>query len=466
MRTIEIKQSLEAIDLFKHVPDEQIGWLAENIEARIFEPGDMLFKSGQPALHMYIIHDGLFNIYAERNGKRQNFAEIGTHDITGVLPYSRMKVAGGNSEAIRRSVVFALDRNKFHYMICHQYELTEMLVHQMTDRIRNFTTLQQQNEKLASLGKLSAGLAHELNNPASAVVRSSEALKKHLKSSPEKFKFILDIKVNKKQVDVVNEVLFSKLNATEEKHLSLVEKTALEDELADWMDDKDMQDSMEWAEVFAEFNFCVENFESINQVVPDESLSAMFGWMVSNLVTEKMVSEISDASKRISDLVGSVKNYTHMNQSQDKQPTDLHLGLRSTIIMLGHKLRKNKVQVDEKFIEIPLIQAFPGEVNQVFTNLIDNAIDAMEETGGELTVSSAQKGDFVEISISDTGSGISPETMDKIFDPFFSTKDIGKGTGMGLDLVLKIMKQRHNGDIKVKSEPGNTTFTLCFPING
>lgn len=466
MTLTEIKRSLESIDIFEGVPDNQMQWLAENIAVKIFKPGDLLFKAGEPATHMYVIHDGHFNIYVDRNGKRQAFAETGKKDITGVLPYSRMKIAAGNGEATVTSTVFALDRNKFHDMICNQYELTEVLVHRMTDRIRSFTTLQQQNEKLASLGKLSAGLAHELNNPASAVVRSSEALKKHLKSTPEKFKLIMDIKVDSKQVDVVNEVLFSRLRATENMRLSLMERTALEDELTDWMDDKDMEDSMEWAEVFAEFNFCVQDFERVNKEVPDESLRAVFGWMVSNLVTEKMVGEIADASKRISDLVGSVKNYTHMDRSQDKQPTDFHLGLRSTVTMLGHKLRQNKVQVDEQFGQIPHIQAFPGEVNQVFTNLIDNAIDAMEANGGTLTINTERTGDFVEIRISDTGSGISPEIMDKMFDPFFSTKEIGKGTGMGLDLVLKIMEQRHNGTIKVKSEPGNTTFTMCFPING
>ncbi len=466
MTITEIKQSLQSMVGFEGVPDNQMQWLAENMELKIFEQGDLLFKTREPATHMYVIHDGLFTIFMERNGKRQTLTEIGTKDITGVLPYSRMKVATGSGEASKKSIVFALDRNKFPDMICNHHELTEVLVHRMTDRIRSFTTVQQQNEKLTSLGKLSAGLAHELNNPASAVVRSSEALKKHLKSTTEKFKLIMAIKVNSEQVDVVNEVLFSRLQATEKTHLSLMEKTALEDELSNWMDDKDMEDSMEWAEVFADFNFCVQDFEKVNQEVPDESLSAVFGWMVNNLVTEKMVAEIADASKRISDLVGSVKNYTHMDRSQDKQPTDLHLGLRSTITMLGHKLRQNKVQVDEQFREIPNIQAFPGEVNQVFTNLIDNAIDAMEANGGTLAINTERMGDFVEVRISDTGSGISPETMDKIFDPFFSTKEIGKGTGMGLDLVHKIMKQRHNGDIKVKSEPGNTTFTMCFPING
>jgi len=228
------------------------------------------------------------------------------------------------------------------------------------------------------------------------------------------------------------------------------------------MDDKDMDDSMEWAEIFAEFNFSVQDFERVNQEVPDESLSAVFGWLVGNLVTEKMVVEIADASKRISDLVGSVKNYTHMDRSQDKQPTDLHLGLRSTVTMLGHKLRQNKVQVDEQFGQIPHIQAFPGEVNQVFTNLIDNAIDAMEANGGTLTITTERIDDFVEIRISDTGSGISPEIMDKMFDPFFSTKK--QGTGLGLSMVKGAIAA-HGGLIHAESNPGQGTKVItCLPL--
>jgi signal transduction histidine kinase len=154
-----------------------------------------------------------------------------------------------------------------------------------------------------------------------------------------------------------------------------------------------------------------------------------------------------------------------MDRSNDKQPTDMHAGIRSTLTMLGHKARANKVQIQEDFAaDIPLVPAFPGEVNQVFTNIIDNALDAMENQGGNLRISTREDGPFVKIDITDNGSGIPADILQKIFDPFFTTKDIGKGTGLGLDVVRQIMVQRHRGDVKVSSIPGKTTFSLCFPI--
>lgn len=464
MNKLEICNALWENEVLNSIPEPQMEWLVDNSNVIELSAGEYLFQPQQPALHLYIVLNGAFRIYFERNGQVQEVAELLPKELTGVLPYSRMKAASAFGQAKENAQVLALHRDLFPDMICNHHELTEVLVHQMTDRIRNFTTLQQQNEKLASLGKLSAGLAHELNNPSAAVVRSSEALLKHLQATPEKFKAVMQINVTPEQVDTVGAVLFDRMRNFSNTRLSLMEKTALEDELVDWMDDKGMENSLEWAEVFAEYNFQVEDFEKVSAVVPDTSLQAVFGWMTSNLIAEKMVLEIADASKRISDLVSSVKNYTHMDRAQDKQPTILHEGLRSTITMLGHKLRHNKVTLVEDFGDIPLVKAFPGEVNQVFTNIIDNALDAMEEGGGKLTITTKRKTDFVEVIIADTGAGIPAEVVKKIFDPFFTTKPIGKGTGMGLDLVLKIMKQRHRGDVKVTSEPGNTAFTLCFPI--
>jgi len=464
MTKLEICNALWENEVLNSIPEPQMEWLVDNSNVIELKAGEYLFQPQQPALHLYIVLSGAFRIYFERNGQIQEVAELLPKELTGVLPYSRMKAASAFGQAKENAQVLALHRDLFPDMICNHHGLTEVLVHQMTDRIRNFTTLQQQNEKLASLGKLSAGLAHELNNPSAAVVRSSEALLKHLQATPEKFKAVMQINVTPEQVDTVGAVLFDRMRNFSNTRLSLMEKTALEDELVDWIDDKGMENSLEWAEVFAEYNFQVEDFEKVSAVVPDTSLQAVFGWMTSNLIAEKMVLEIADASKRISDLVSSVKNYTHMDRAQDKQPTNLHEGLRSTITMLGHKLRHNKVTLVEDFGDIPMVKAFPGEVNQVFTNIIDNALDAMEEGGGKLTIATKRKAEFVEVIIADTGAGIPPEVVKKIFDPFFTTKAIGKGTGMGLDLVLKIMKQRHRGDVKVSSEPGNTAFTLCFPI--
>jgi len=461
----DIKDSLHNIEALAGLDSKDISWIAANSELLSFEKGETLFKPKEPTDNLYIVLQGSFNIFFEQEGRRNSVSDLKANDITGVLPYSRMKESRATAEALETAKVLALHRRKFNEMICEHHQLTSAFVHIMTDRTRNFTTIQQQNEKLASLGKLSAGLAHELNNPSAAVVRSSEALKQHLQNTPEKFKRVMEIDITPEEVDIVNKVLFDRIEKAGSTKLTLMERTALEDDLADWMDDKNIEESMEWAEVLAEYGFLDEDFDRINEVVKDENLRAVLGWITSNLITDKMVDEIADASHRISDLVGSIKSYTHMDQAQDKQDTDLHSGLQSTVTMLGHKLRANKVSVQEDFADIPFVQGYPGEINQVFTNIIDNALDAMAESGGLLTLKTERNENFVLVKISDTGSGIPDDVVQKIFDPFFTTKPMGQGTGMGLDLVMKIMKVHHRGDIKVDSRPGATTFTLCFPIN-
>ncbi len=455
----------EKTDL-KDLPEADLQWLLDNSELLVLSAGEYIFAPAMPADWFVLILKGQFRIYFERNGQRQEVNDIGPGDITGLLPYSRLKVSNGYAEAKEAAIVLRLHRDHFQDMICNHHALTEALVHFMTNRVRAFTAFTSQNEKLASLGKLSAGLAHELNNPAAAVVRSSNALKNHLQAIPEKFKQIMHIKVGDAEVDVVNNVIFRRIENLGKASKTLMQRTALEDELADWMDERGFEHAFEWAETLADFDFVVDDLTEVNGVVPDQNLAPVIGWIVSNLITEKMVNEIGDASKRISDLVGSVKHYTHMDQSNDKQPTDMHAGIRSTLTMLGHKARANKVAIDEQFSSsLPLVPAFPGEVNQVFTNIIDNALDAMEGIGGTIRIHTRQDGPFVKIDITDSGTGIPPEVLQKVFDPFFTTKDIGKGTGLGLDVVRQIMVQRHRGDVKVQSKPGETTFFLCFPLN-
>ena len=352
-------------------------------------------------------------------------------------------------------------------MIQECHELTERLVHTMTNRVRDYITSQQQSEKLMALGKISAGLAHELNNPASAVVRSSMELKKNLSTVTDKFKKVMSVSLSVDQVTALDHILFSKVSQGMNKHISLLEKTELEDEILDWIEEKGIEDADDIVENLVDFNFREEDLDNIFEKIPTQNdLAPVLAWLNNVLNTEKLVGEIEEAAKRISNLVSSVKSYSHMDKSADKQYVDIHEGIRNTIMIFKHKFKENHVNFVENFQEdLPKVKVWVGELNQVWTNLIDNALDAMAEEGGNLEIKTFQDESFVRIYLSDTGKGIPQEIISKIFDPFFTTKDIGKGTGLGLDAVLRII-QKHNADIKVESKPGNTVFKLCFPIDG
>ncbi|HEV2352846.1 MAG TPA: sensor histidine kinase, partial [Puia sp.] len=352
-------------------------------------------------------------------------------------------------------------------MISDHFELTQALVHVMTNRVRNFTSLQQQNEKMMALGKLSAGLTHELNNPAAAIVRSSSTLMEHLKLQPADFKQIIAIRMDEKEVDAVQSKLWEVLDRPARPALTLRERTALEDQITAWLEEHQVRQAAEIAENFLEDGFTCDDLRDFKAHIPVSYLSPVLNWINSNLVTRKMVMDINEASKRISDLVQSVKNFTHMDQGKGKELTDIRDGIRNTLAMLNYRFKKGNVQLREEYDEgLPRICAMVGELNQVWTNLIDNALDAMEPAGrGRLTVRTQKEGGWAMTSITDDGPGIPAEIQPRIFDPFFTTKEIGKGTGLGLDVVCRIVRQ-HRGSIRVQSRPGETIFVVCFPIDG
>ena len=385
-----------------------------------------------------------------------------TNSLAGVLPFSRMKESRGFWQALEPTTLLTLHRDKFRPMIESQYELTKALVHYMTTRVRETTQQIQQNDKIMSLGRLSAGLAHELNNPVAAVVRSADTLREHLHATPERFKNVMAIQLSDQQADVVNDVMFKRLENKPTAQLSLLERSDQEDALTDWLDDQGVDNALDLTQSLTDFGFTVEDMELVLEHTGQANLETVLGWLVNNLVTEKLVVEIGDASKRISTLIGSIKSYTHMDRGTGREAVQLREGLESTLTLLKHKLKEKHIQVEINVPDaLPVVQAWPGELNQVWTNLIDNAVDAMGD-GGKLTISSERDREFLLTHITDTGSGIPTDVVRKIFDPFFTTKSIGKGTGLGLDIVQGIIRH-HNGSIKVRSEPGQTTFSVCLP---
>ena len=463
-KTPNLVEEISNFEPFKGIDQKVLEWLVEKSTYNLYEEGDMLIYSGMLVEHMQIIIDGQYRFFLTRNNETKMLGIGNGGEVTGILPFSRMKTTSGNSVCLEPTRVLKLHKRHFVEMVNVSYELTQNLVATMTDRVRNFTHIQYQNEKLMSLGKLSAGLAHELNNPASAMVRSADELYKKIHATPEKFKNIIAMRITEEQTDGINDVLFAKAaNWKDLEELPMMEREERLDEILDWLDDKEVEESDDLAETFVDFDLDIDDLEKIEDILDGQHLDGVLGWMESTLNLEKLVDEIRESADRIADLIGSIKSYSHMDKGVDFEATDVHKGIMSTMVMLKHKFKKKNIQVvKEKDPNLPTINAFPSELNQIWTNIIDNALDAMEH-GGTLTIRSKTLAHGIEIQIEDNGSGIPEEVLNKIYDPFFTTKAMGEGTGLGLDIVRKIINH-HKGDIRVESQPGKTVFTLTFPF--
>ncbi|MCB0642555.1 MAG: cyclic nucleotide-binding domain-containing protein [Phaeodactylibacter sp.] len=461
-KTSALIQQLKTFEPFENVPEDALDWLLEKSICTIFEPGDFIFKPNQPADHMLIILEGEYAVQFPRDGELQEIGKYGGGHITGVLPFSRMKESKAFGRVLKTVHAMGLHRDYFAEMVNVSYLMTQNLVGLMSNRIRDLTGQQYQNEKLLSLGKLSAGLAHELNNPASAMVRSAKDLRGKLKTSPEKFKSVMALSVTSEQIDQVIAALFEKIKEGPEDDRSTLEKSQMEDEMLDWLEDQGIEDAEDIAETFSEYNLGEEDLEDFKAIVGSENLSPILRWIENTLSLECLVEEISEASDRIARLIRSIKTYSHMDRGTAMEPTNIHDGIISTLIMLKYKIKQKQIQLVKSFDhELPLFPAYVGDLNQVWTNLIDNALYAMEP-GGTLNIRTYRDRHFICVEITDSGKGIPQDVITRIFDPFFTTKKIGEGTGMGLDIVKKIIT-RHRGDIKVTSEPGQTTFMVCLP---
>jgi signal transduction histidine kinase len=345
----DLFQILKSVPEFASVPGEQIQWLVDHGTILTYADGEKVFSHGDVIDGFQVVLEGGVTLYINQPNGRRNIGTYEPLEIMGRLPYSRMKAAVAEGIAEGKSILFSLHRDFFHDLICECHDITEVLVHNMTDRVRDFTKQQLQNDKMMALGKLSAGLAHELNNPSAAVVRSAQALKKHLSSTPENFKRVIKIQANDDLVDNVNEWVFSKIKGHTGTSLSLLQKTALEDELTDWLEAEGFENPYELTETLTDFNISTDELDRVKSWLRPEDVAPVVGWVNQVLTTDKLVCDIEDASKRINTLVTSIKGYTHMDQSTEKQLSDIHPGIRNTLTMLGHKLKKNNIKVIENF---------------------------------------------------------------------------------------------------------------------
>lgn len=462
----DLFNQLRAFDLFNDVSDEALRWLMDKSTYYCIPKEELLFRSGDAIDHMQIILTGALLI-SRNDGKTKR--EMGFWEapyVAGMLPFSRMKAAAAEGKATEDTTILMLHKECFTEMVNVSYVLTQALVSVMTERVRDFQQMRLMDEKLMALGKMSAGLAHELNNPASAMVRSSQELHKHMAQTPERFKALVTMRVSEDDVDELNRILFRRMEArADENDLSLLDREERHDDLEDWFGDHDIADFDDVSDTFLDWNFTTKILDEIAGILPAKALKTVLWWIETSLTTESLVDEIQTASSRIAELVTSIKAYSHMDSDPSMEFVNLHKGIKSTLTMLKFKFKKKRIElVKDIDPNIPHIKALEGELNQVWTNLISNALDVLPEDGsGKLTIRTYRRRDNLCLEFEDNGSGVPEDIQSRIFEPFFTTKGIGEGTGMGLDIVRRVLK-RHGGTVAVESVPGKTCFRVCFPL--
>jgi signal transduction histidine kinase len=324
-------------------------------------------------------------------------------------------------------------------------------------------SVSQQHGKLISLGTMAAGLAHELNNPAAAIGRSAAEAREAFQEAAEKAAELGNLPLTQEQRSFVaglpHEVALGSAVP-----LDSLELSDMEDELALWMEDHGVEEGWEISPTLAGAGLDTTWLEGLAERVPEVALGDVLGWLRATMAGDELLREIEGGSARISELVGAIKRYTHMDKAVSKK-VDVHEGLNSTLIMLGHKLKKGDVEVVRDYEkDLPHVCGHAGELNQVWTNLIDNAIDAVDGKG-RITVRTASENGRVLVEVADDGPGIPEDMRKRIFEPFYTTKDVGEGTGLGLDISYRVVVEDHKGDIRVLSEPGDTRFQVRLPVD-
>ena len=442
-------------------PREELEWLAARGTVRRLEVGDALSAQGAPVEGLFVILSGRIAIFIDRGSGPHKLAEWREGDVTGLLPYSRLVTAPGRSLVQESSEVLVVPREHMSALARECHELTSILVHRMIDRAREFTSNELHDEKMISLGRLSAGLAHELNNPASAIERSAALLGRRLEDVEQAARALGTAGLTDAQFDAIDGVRNACAAAPEQGVRSPIEHAEREEAITDWLADRGLDTAA--AEALAETAVKTEALDRLAGAVGGPALNAALRWTAAGCSVRRLASEIQEAATRIAGLVLAVKGFTHMDQGTAAGPVDLAQGLGNTVAVLKSKARGKSVAVSVKVDPgLPRVRGFAGELNQIWGNLIDNALDAVPESGRVEVVARLDSRRIV-VRIADNGPGIPAEIRDRIFDPFFSTKPAGQGTGLGLDIVRRLV-QHNEGEIAVESRPGRTEFQVTLPI--
>ena len=456
---------LRPLDVFRDLPDALITWLVTHGETVALAKDQSIFEPGQPGDRMIIVVRGAVHLQLLVGTQLFAAYTYQAGHVTGMLPYSRMTTFMGRGLAAEADTrLLIVHKDLFDDMLRLSQEFGRRLVGILSDRVREATRNAQQREKMTALGTLAAGLAHELNNPAAAVRRAGDALGDRLCTLPELTARVVSHGLTTAQFDAARAVRDRAFARGPVRTLTTVERGRAEGSVGAWLETHGATEPWVLAETYVDAGLEIADLETLATAMPDGAAADVLAWVEGMLAAERLSVDITASAARISELVGAVKSYSHMDRAQDKQVVDLRTGLDSTITMLGHKLKVKHVTLERAYDPaLPQIAVYPGEINQVWTNLLDNAIDAVDD-GGRVRVDAGAEAGAVVVRITDNGHGIPESIQSRIFEPFFTTKPVGLGTGLGLDIVQRIVTQHHGGHIGVESAPGRTVVTVRLPL--
>jgi len=459
-------EALRRVHVFADLPDDQLRWFADNAEDHRFKTGDVVFRKGDKADVMVVYLEGEIHAYWDESD--HDIVYIGRAgeqmtEVSGMLPFSRMKEFTVTGRAVSDVRLLRFPVRLFPEMMQRMPVLVERLVGIMSDRVRESTTLDQQQDKLMALGKLSAGLAHELNNPAAGATRAANDLIETLKELRSADMRLCSHDLTASQQESIDAFESKAIDHTATaKQLNSLDQSDREDEISGWLESHGIDEAWKFSANLVEAGMDSAALEQLLGQIPATATVDVLARVNCQLAAAKLASEIKTATTRISELVGAIKEYSYMDQASI-QELDIHKGLDNTLLILKYKLKKKDISVTRDYAEsLPLIKAYGSELNQVWTNLIVNAVDAMSK-GGTLKVRTKREPTDIMIEIRDNGAGIPADARSRIFEPFFTTKPVGEGTGLGLDTVARIVR-KHRGNVRFESKPGDTCFQVRLPI--